>query len=72
MDDELNVIYTEFLLGESILAAPVVEQSKTQRDIYLPVGKWLDPRTGVTHEGKKWIRNYPAPLDVLPYFIRED
>jgi myogenesis-regulating glycosidase len=59
------------LLGETILAAPVIEEGKTTRDIYLPVGSWKDGNTGEVHEGKKWIKDYPAPLDVLPYFIKQ-
>lgn len=46
----------------------------TTRDIYLPVGVWEDGNTGqkytVGSEGF-WIRDYPAPIEVLPYFIRQ-
>jgi len=45
---------------------------KTARDIYLPSGNWTDGNTGeiYTTTSGRWLRNYPAPLDVLPYFIR--
>ena len=45
---------------------------KTSRDIYLPAGNWVDGNSGEVHNLKtgKWLRNYPAPLDTLPYFIR--
>ncbi|EFN72554.1 hypothetical protein EAG_16114, partial [Camponotus floridanus] len=36
-------------------------------DIYFPAGIWLD-QNHKTISGPKWIRNYPAPLDILPYF----
>lgn len=63
----------EFLLGEKILAAPVIMKDKFERDIYLPKGMWIDGNNPSTiYEGKKWIRNYPAPIDVVPYFIRQD
>lgn len=58
-------------MGETILSAPVVEKGKTQRDIYLPVGCWKDGNNGSIYNGKRWLKNYPAPLDVLPYFIRQ-
>lgn len=60
---------TEYLLGESVLVAPVVEEGKTQRDIYLPNGTWKDGNNGNIYEGKQWIKNYVAQLHVLPYFI---
>ncbi|CAO1334755.1 unnamed protein product [Diamesa serratosioi] len=64
-------ISDEFLLGEKILVAPVVEQGKLQRDIYLPAGTWEDGNTGELHKTTgKWLRNYLAPLDTLPYFIK--
>ncbi|XP_023942897.2 myogenesis-regulating glycosidase-like [Bicyclus anynana] len=71
-NSDAHPIWDEFLLGEDILAAPVVTEGATSRDIYLPAGRWLelgDPE--LVHEGPVWIRNYPAPLNVLPYFIRE-
>lgn len=47
-------------------------QGQTARDVYLPVGKWLDQGDPNTmHEGPIWIRDYPAPLDTLPYFVRQ-
>lgn len=67
----LNFI-SEFLLGESILAAPVLEQGAVTRHIYLPRGTWTDGNTKATIIGPRWIMNYPAPLNVLPYFIRRN
>jgi hypothetical protein len=49
----------------------VIEEGKTVRDIYLPAGTWRDGNTGQIYEGKSWIRNYPAPIDVLPYFLKD-
>jgi alpha-glucosidase (family GH31 glycosyl hydrolase) len=39
----------------------------------LPAGVWEDGNTGevyILNEGK-YLRNYPAPIEVLPYFIRK-
>jgi len=62
----------EFLLGDKILSAPVVQQGKTSRDVYLPAGAWKDGNSGEIHnlETGTWLRNYQAPLDILPFFIR--
>lgn len=60
---------TEYLLGDSILVAPVIEEEAVFRDIYLPAGTWWDMNQNVVIFGPKWLRNYPAPLDTLPYFV---
>ncbi|XP_039758521.1 myogenesis-regulating glycosidase-like [Pararge aegeria] len=71
-DTTAHAIWDEFLLGENILAAPVVTQGATSRDIYLPAGRWKElGNSSLIHEGPIWIRNYAAPLNVLPYFIRD-
>lgn len=64
--------FTEYLLGETILVAPVLEVGKYHRDIYLPIGSWKDGNSGTIYEGKSWLRHYSAPLSLLPYFIRQN
>lgn len=59
------------MLGDSILVAPVVVEGATSRDIYLPQGTWID-QDGNTYQGKAWLRNYPAPLSVVPYFVKQN
>lgn len=69
---EFLIIYfvIEFLLGETILVAPVLEEGATKRDIYLPDGEWKDGNNGNSIIGRKWIRDYPVPLYMIPYFIK--
>ncbi|XP_065226088.1 myogenesis-regulating glycosidase-like isoform X2 [Planococcus citri] len=62
----------EFLLGEDTLIAPVLIEGKTCRDIYLPAGYWKDenyPERAII-QGPTWLKNYEAPLEVLPYFTK--
>lgn len=48
-----------------------MEQGATSRDVYLPEGSWVDGNDpAVIYEGPIWL-DYDAPLDVLPYFIKE-
>jgi myogenesis-regulating glycosidase len=55
------------------LVAPVIEEGKISRSIYLPKGKWRDGNDDTkVYEGKIWIENYSAPLGTLPFFIREE
>ncbi|XP_035718543.1 myogenesis-regulating glycosidase-like isoform X2 [Vespa mandarinia] len=69
-DKTAHKIKDEYLLGEEILVAPVIEEGAVSRDIYLPKGLWKDASDNVTYIGPGWIRNYDAPLDKLPYFYR--
>jgi len=62
---------SEFLLGDSVLVAPVLEEGAISRDIYLPSGRWQDQvQEGQVYDGPIWLRDYPAPLDTLPYFLK--
>ncbi|XP_034664993.1 LOW QUALITY PROTEIN: myogenesis-regulating glycosidase [Drosophila subobscura] len=63
-------IYDQFLLGDDIIAAPVVTEGATQRDVYLPAGEWKNGNGDEVYKGPIWIMDYPAPLDTLPYFVR--
>ncbi len=58
----------EFLLGDNILVAPVVKPGMLKRDIYLPPGLWRDHWNGAVLEGNRIIKDYPAPLNILPFF----
>ncbi|ALC47972.1 maker260 [Drosophila busckii] len=60
----------QFLLGDDIIAAPVVVEGATKRDIYLPVGHWTDGNTADVYKGPIWLMDYSAPLNTLPYFVR--
>ncbi|KAK3911234.1 Myogenesis-regulating glycosidase [Frankliniella fusca] len=70
--DEAAIIEdSEFLLGESLLSAPVLEEGATTRDVYLPMGKWVDGNTCKKYAGPTTLKDYPAPLDTLPWFYIE-
>jgi len=61
----------EFLLGDDVLVAPVVEAGQRARDIYLPPGVWRDHWTGQVVEGPIVLSDHPAPLETLPIFQRQ-
>lgn len=66
----LFLLFIEFLLGEKVLIAPVIESNSVERDIYLPKGIWKDANTNENITGPIWLRDYPAPLNILPYFYK--
>ena len=39
MDEEALTIEDEFLLGDSLLVAPILEEGAIKRDVYLPRGR---------------------------------
>jgi alpha-glucosidase len=56
----------QFMLGDQILVAPMLEKGKTQREVKLPKGDWK------SDDGKKFkggnSYTIDVPLDRLPYF----
>lgn len=69
-DKNTYEINDEFIFGNSILVAPVVEQGARQRLVYLPQGdNWIDYWTGEEHKGGKYIIK-EAPLDICPIYIK--
>ncbi|XP_068622815.1 myogenesis-regulating glycosidase-like [Battus philenor] len=70
-DEDALRIWDEYLLGEDILVAPVLDEGAVSRNVYLPAGVWWpegDQEREI--EGPTWLMDYPAPLEVLPYFVR--
>jgi alpha-glucosidase len=59
----------EYMLGDSLLVAPVVEEGATQRRVYLPAGEWFDFWSDARHSGPETL-TVDAPIDVLPLFVR--
>jgi alpha-glucosidase len=60
----------EYLVGDDLLVAPVLQQGATERGVYFPKGDaWLDWWTGARHEGGT-NAVMPAPLNRLPLFVR--
>ena len=68
-DKETWNLNGEFLFGEHMLVAPVVEQGMTKKLLYLPEGTWYDYDTREKYTGKQYIVK-DAPLDVCPVFVK--
>ena len=61
-------ITDEFMLGENLLVAPVLEKGARQRRVAFPKGRWIDAN-GREYEGRQ-TRTLPAPLNTLLWFRR--
>jgi alpha-glucosidase (family GH31 glycosyl hydrolase) len=69
-DPNVLNISDEYLFGSEILVSPVMDESATERRVYLPEGGWIDFWSEAVHQGPKWIE-VSAPLDMLPLFVRQ-
>ncbi|HEY9611618.1 TIM-barrel domain-containing protein [Allocoleopsis sp.] len=67
-DEEAYQVTTQFLLGDRILVAPVVE-SGGYRSVYLPEGQWWERSTGQCYTGRQHLNLY-VPLDRIPVFVQ--
>jgi alpha-D-xyloside xylohydrolase len=68
-DKNTENIFDEYMIGESILAAPLSGDSDT-REIYLPEGAWYNFNTNERFEGGKKYR-IQISLSQIPIFIKE-
>ncbi len=69
-DPEARKVNDQFLIGDALLVAPVVEQGATSRSVYLPKGTWFDVWTGQMHSGGSPIM-MDAPMGKPPVFSRD-
>ena len=68
-DQESFRINDQFLLGPSLLVAPVIQPGAGARAVYLPPGEWECRETGARYRGPRYILA-DSPLDVLPVYVR--
>ena len=59
----------EFLLGDAVLVAPLLEENQITREVYLPEGKWYAFFTGERYQGCQTISTTEATK--FPVFIRD-
>ena len=68
-DAKVRDISDQFMWGNDIMVAPVVEKGATSRKVYLPKGKdWIDWWTGEKLTGGQTVTKQ-TPLDVMPIYV---
>lgn len=65
----LRAVEDAFLLGNSLLIAPVLERDITERSVLLPEGAWYDFFTAQAYAGGQLVR-LAAPLERMPILVR--
>lgn len=68
-DTASYTINNEWLLGDSLLAAPVLTDGTT-RTVHLPAGQWYDDLNNRVIDGPVTLTNYHAALSQTPLFVR--
>lgn len=69
-DPATHTINSQYLLGPSLLVAPVLEQGLTSRQTYLPRGTWYNFWTDTAYEGGRWIHLPTQALEMMPLFVK--
>ncbi|HET8907112.1 MAG TPA: glycoside hydrolase family 31 protein [Ktedonobacterales bacterium] len=59
----------QFLLGDAVLAAPVLDDSATMREVLLPPGEWFAWESSQMLAGDQSI-TLPVTLDSMPLYVR--
>ena len=68
-DERLHEVEHSYLLGESLLVAPVLRDSARSRTVTLPEGTWIHYWTDEAMEGGRTV-TVDAPLDEIPLFVK--
>jgi len=69
-DNGYETIKDQFMLGDNIMVAPVVEKGARARKIVLPQGRWRSEKGDIVQGGS--TIDIEVPLERLPYFTRLD
>jgi alpha-D-xyloside xylohydrolase len=59
-------IEDEYMLGASLLVAPLFADSATSRRVYLPPGTWIDYQSGRAYVGSRW---HDIPAGTVPIVL---
>lgn len=86
-DPDALLVGDEFLVGDGLLVAPIVEQGARERRVYLPDGRWRRVRLpqvgedagaalvdtqGEVYVGPRWLDRVQAALDDMPVYALVD
>ncbi|WEM45529.1 glycoside hydrolase family 31 protein (plasmid) [Photobacterium sp. DA100] len=68
-DENVWDIYDQYMFGDDLLVAPIIEEGSQSREVYLPAGQWVNIFTGETFSGEQTVK-VTATMSEIPVFIR--
>ncbi|GAB3399030.1 glycoside hydrolase family 31 protein [Flindersiella endophytica] len=68
-DHQLRRIEDQFMLGDALLIAPILQAGIRRRSVRLPRGTWYDRRTGAVHHGPATI-TVETQMGSIPVYAR--
>ncbi|XP_053556949.1 myogenesis-regulating glycosidase [Bombina bombina] len=68
-DETAHKIDSQFLIGDTLMVAPVLEPGKQERDVYIPSGRWRSYKGELFVKTPFLFTDYPVDLDEVAYFI---
>lgn len=71
-DETAWEVEDEYLYGDQVLVAPILESGAVVRSIYLPGSGviWENTETGERHEGGQWIEE-SVTIESMPVYVRK-
>ena len=65
-------ISDQYMFGDNMMLAPVINAGQTSREVYLPEGEtWVDFNSKAEHKGGQTI-TVEAPLETMPIFVKKN
>ncbi|MBQ4353442.1 MAG: hypothetical protein IJC71_00970, partial [Clostridia bacterium] len=68
-DEKCWTLNDQYMFGDDILFAPIMEQGKTARNVYLPEGEWVLAKDGTEYTGG--THEIHAQIDEFIAFVRK-
>ncbi|PQD14586.1 glycosyl hydrolase [Enterococcus faecalis] len=69
--EDFQNCYDQFMFGESLLVAPVIEEKAIARNVQFPEGRWTDFWTHKIYDGGTTVE-VSAEVHQIPVFIKEN
>ena len=69
-DEQCYQLGEQYMFGDDIIFAPIVNQGETGKNVYLPEGNWVFARSREHYEGGRTY-NMTAELDEIIVFVKE-
>jgi oligosaccharide 4-alpha-D-glucosyltransferase len=68
-DSTVYHIEDQYMWGEEIMVAPVLEKGAGTRNVYLPPGNWYRWKSNVPLTGKAWLKE-ELSLNMIPVYVK--